>query len=443
MATNNFRVAGFVTGLAIKAPVNTWADVNVPTLSGVGGLFNSIFVGNLDRILLTAQTNPIENGIYSVRTSAWIRDGDADGNRDFVGGTIVPVYTQTQTDIVLWRLEGQADAKTIGLDPLVFSVYYDPSAGVASDLQAVTDVGAVTDNEILLQRVAANVPAMTVNNSGRIVLENTVGDGDMNMGSPASDTFQISVNGVAGRFQFTGLTQSMRLLGGGGGTGPALVFEERAAAEPSILGFSQVWVRNTSDGEFIFTDEQGLDQNLSSSLYFNGAVKLSANILGAEVTNRFTINSPGSLMIAESASAGFDVAGQGQYWVRSSAPCRPTFTDDTGVDQLIDPSLSEIISVVASRTNILTDKGKTTSFSGGTAAQVMTIPASGAVAFQIGTFLAWDNSGSVSFDIAITTDTLVFADDNTTGTRTLAAGGYAVAQLVAAGVWKIAGKQLT
>jgi len=105
--------------------------------------------------------------------------------------------------------------------------------------------------------------------------------------------------------------------------------------------------------------------------------------------------------------------------------------------------MSETISVVASRTNIMEDKGKTTTFTGSTAAQTMTIPASGAVAYQIGTFLAWDNSGSVSFSIAITTDTLIFADDNSTGTRTLAAGGMAVAQKVGATTWKIAGAGLT
>jgi len=150
-----------------------------------------------------------------------------------------------------------------------------------------------------------------------------------------------------------------------------------------------------------------------------------------------------SLAMSEGASPGTNVAGRGQWWVRSSAPARPTFTDDTDVDQLLDPSLSETISVVASRTNIMEDKGKTTTFTGSTAAQTMTIPASGAVAYQIGTFLAWDNSGSVSFSIAITTDTLIFADDNSTGTRTLAAGGMAVAQKVGATTWKIAGAGLT
>jgi len=171
----------------------------------------------------------------------------------------------------------------------------------------------------------------------------------------------------------------------------------------------------------------------------NGQVSLVA---GSGGTEKVTMDAL-SIQLEESAAPGVNNAGYGQYWVRSASPCRPEFRDDTDVNQLLDPSISEIISVVASRVGILTDKGKTVGFTGGTAAQTMTIPANGSVPYQIGTFLAWDNSGSVSISIAITTDTLIFADDNSTGTRTLAAGGHAVAQKVGATTWKIAGAGLS
>jgi len=171
----------------------------------------------------------------------------------------------------------------------------------------------------------------------------------------------------------------------------------------------------------------------------NGQVSLVAGTGGTEKVTMDAL----SIQLEEAAAPGANNAGYGQYWVRSASPCRPEFRDDTDVNQLLDPSISEIISVVASRVGILTDKGKTVGFTGGTAAQTMTIPANGSVPYQIGTFLAWDNSGSVSISIAITTDTLIFADDNSTGTRTLAAGGHAVAQKVGATTWKIAGAGLS
>ena len=197
-------------------------------------------------------------------------------------------------------------------------------------------------------------------------------------------------------------------------------------------GGMTVFEDGAADTDSININHDGTDGNLTL------VNALDFNITGASVGYKFDE----SIYIDEKAAANADFAGFGQFWVRSSAPARPTYTDDTGVDQLIDPSISEIVSVVASRTLVITDKGKTIGFTGSTAAQTMTIPANASVAYQIGTFVAFDNTGSVSISIAITTDTLRFAADNTTGTRTLAAGGYAVAQKVAATEWKIAGSAL-
>ncbi len=146
----NFRVSGFVLGLAIKAPCHTHADSNITPLFGTGQTIGGYTLTAFDRILLTAQTDPIDNGIYSVRDSAWIRDGDADGNRDWVGGTLIPVWTSGDTDIILWRLEGDPDSKEVGADALIFSMYYNPAAGGGGfgTLQQVTDTGFTTDNEI-------------------------------------------------------------------------------------------------------------------------------------------------------------------------------------------------------------------------------------------------------------------------------------------------------
>jgi uncharacterized protein YaiE (UPF0345 family) len=223
-----------------------------------------------------------------------------------------------------------------------------------------------------------------------------------------------------------------------------------APAEALVfLATANVEVYSFDEG--INIDNGDLNLNLGSVNFyrFGDSVSSSLGSDGTDIrmqvvggTSVFFVQAD-SIRQSEAAAPAPNIAGRGQWWTRSSAPCRPTYTDDTDVDQLLDPSISEIISVVASRTGILTDKGKTVAFTGGTVAQTMTIPASGAVAYQIGTLLAWDNSGSVSISIAITTDTLIFADDNSTGTRTLAAGGAAVAQLVGAGVWKIAGAGLS
>jgi hypothetical protein len=449
---NNFRVAGFVLGLAIKAPVHTVLTSNIPVLTGLGQNINGWIVGNLDRVLVTAQTNPVDNGIYSARTSAWVRDGDADGNRDFVGGTLVPVWIPGNSDVTLYRLGGAPDAKTIGVDALTFTVYYDPTAGGGGDtLQIVTTAGATTDVPIIFNPVGPAISMITLNTGGLLTLANSLDSGTMTIGHSATTAMRFSMGGAVTGVQFEGLTSYMRLLGSGG-DGPSLIIAERAAADPSLAGLGQVWVNGTAaPNELMFTNDDAQDQNLSTELWDNGTRQVLSNSLGIAVRLGIQIGDDdngfgagdGFLWIASAPNASIDFPNMGQYWVRSSAPVRPTFTNEDGDDQLLDPSISEIISVVASRVGILTDKGKTVGFSGGTAAQTMTIPAEGSVAHAIGTFLAWDNNGSVPFSIAITTDTLIFAQDASTGTRTVAPGGMAVALKIAAATWKIDGAQVT
>ena len=111
--------------------------------------------------------------------------------------------------------------------------------------------------------------------------------------------------------------------------------------------------------------------------------------------------------------------------------------------QLLDPSRSTINTQNSSYTLVLTDKGKTVRKTSVTTSQTYTIPANGSVAFPDGTLIAIQNDGSVSMSIAITTDTLTSSSGLGTGTRTLASGGTAVIQKVAATNWKISGDQLT
>lgn len=71
-----------------------------------------------------------------------------------------------------------------------------------------------------------------------------------------------------------------------------------------------------------------------------------------------------------------------------------------------------------------------------------TIPANGSVAFAIGTAVTFINDQN-DIDIAITTDTLVWAEDGSTGTRTLAENGMATAIKVTSTRWIISGTGLS
>jgi hypothetical protein len=76
-AANKAYVDGIAQGLVIKAPVDLLEDTNNITLSDVGQVIDGSTVIDLMRVLLTAQTNPVQNGIWVAHTgAAWTRPTD-------------------------------------------------------------------------------------------------------------------------------------------------------------------------------------------------------------------------------------------------------------------------------------------------------------------------------------------------------------------------------
>jgi hypothetical protein len=79
----------------------------------------------------------------------------------------------------------------------------------------------------------------------------------------------------------------------------------------------------------------------------------------------------------------------------------------------------------------------------GSGGNTFTIPANATRAWAIGTTFHFFNVGSGAVSIALTSDTLRLAGTATTGTRSLAANGFATAEKVATTTWLISGPGLT
>lgn len=144
-AVKNFRVDSFVIGLAIKAPCHVATNAPI-TLAGEQTVNSKALTVGM-RCLVKDQIDPIENGIYSVETSAWQRTGDFDGTRDVVAGTVVPVYRVSDGEMVWYIVDGVgAEVKIPGVNAFTFTLYFDPAgSGAASSLQEVTAVGNTTN----------------------------------------------------------------------------------------------------------------------------------------------------------------------------------------------------------------------------------------------------------------------------------------------------------
>jgi hypothetical protein len=78
-----------------------------------------------------------------------------------------------------------------------------------------------------------------------------------------------------------------------------------------------------------------------------------------------------------------------------------------------------------------------------TATRTITIPANGTTAFPIGTTIAFINATGTTLTLSITTDTLLLANAGTTGSRTLAAFGFATCVKITSTSWIVSGNGLT
>jgi hypothetical protein len=156
-------------GLDAKSSVRVCATTNVGA-SPVGGgqTVDGVAVTNLDRVLLTAQTNPAENGIYSANTGGtwsrvsdanawtelpgayvWVEEGTANGDTGWVctvnqGGTL-------GTTAVTWTQFSGAAGVSAGAGLTKTGNTLDVGAGlgitVSADQVGITS-GGVTDTMI-------------------------------------------------------------------------------------------------------------------------------------------------------------------------------------------------------------------------------------------------------------------------------------------------------
>lgn len=302
-SARNFRVSGFVQALAIKAPCHTFTTAPI-TLSGLQTV-NGVALLEGERCLVKDQVDPVENGIYTAETSAWARDGDWDGARDVVGGTIVPAYRISDGLIVWYMVDGAPDTFIPGEDAVTFTLYFD-SAGipVSVSLQEVTDVGSTTDNTI--ETTTAGVK-IDVRDGGSIRVRDA---GD-------TDTISISHNGTNALIAVTNTTAVLF-----SGVGDSYQFDADVRVTGDVVAGSGNSVIAGNGADQVAITHDGTDGNIAC------VNTLDLNFTGATVGYKFST----ALYLTEQTNANADFAGLGQIWVRDDAPNVLMFTDDDGTD---------------------------------------------------------------------------------------------------------------
>jgi hypothetical protein len=135
-------------GLSPKDPAKVVAVNNLTTLSGTQTIDGYALSVN-DRVLLTAQTNTIDNGLWEVQTSTWSRPTDfSDGsNADLA---YVLITNGVVYDGSSWICN--TPAAVIGADPISFVLFASASQTTAQNVgtgtgQVFKDQTGLTLNE--------------------------------------------------------------------------------------------------------------------------------------------------------------------------------------------------------------------------------------------------------------------------------------------------------
>lgn len=124
-------------GLAIKTAVRVAATANINLQTFGLGVLDGVTLAAADRVLLTGQSDPTQNGIYSASTGVWQRASDAADNSQWANGAQVYVIFGTASGGTEFILSA-SDPVLLGTSALTFA----SGLGVGGILQ-ISPVGGV------------------------------------------------------------------------------------------------------------------------------------------------------------------------------------------------------------------------------------------------------------------------------------------------------------
>lgn len=221
------RFNGVVASLAIKVRCVVAAEANVAALTGISNPYSGINIADLDRILLVAQTDPIENGVWDVHADGvWTRAFDWDGNRDVEKGSTIWAGQSGGLD-KLWQVQ-TAGVILPGSTAVSITILIDPET-----------LPGGQPNPIILPEIAGAMPSVL--GEGQV----WVRDDDPNV--------LVFTDDLGTDHDLLNVPLAN-----------PIVLAEIAGAGASVLGFGKIWVRDDNPNVLVFTNDLGTDTVLGS-----------------------------------------------------------------------------------------------------------------------------------------------------------------------------------
>lgn len=132
-----------------------------------------------DSVLLHGQSSPNENGIYLVKTGAWVRRPDAISSTDFKQGKLIPVDNGKVFVATI------SDDFALGIDPLEISTSAGSSA-LPTILQSIANLSPTSASKLIKTTGVDSVGAIDITSVGEAIISRTTSLEDSFQGKSAS-----------------------------------------------------------------------------------------------------------------------------------------------------------------------------------------------------------------------------------------------------------------
>lgn len=291
-------------GCRLATGVNT-------TLSGLAAVDGVVPVDG-DRILVNAQTNPVENGIYNAHAAAWTRSADADQEGELESGTSVNVSEGTlYAGAYLCTIDPADEPWTPGTDGSDWTVLSSPDFAQLDaryvNVDGDTMTGLLTANGGIVSSNSVNAALGFYFGSGYTERVYQSGMGY----SPA--TYPVMVIDPSGILSFN--YDPVTNLGGQFNNG-SIIFPNNSdviapdAANTTFIGVFRV---NTDGSIQLGADGVGANPGIVIAPQPTPRVTFGYGITAAGIISTLDIHADGARLIAENASGQQAVVDFGTY----------------------------------------------------------------------------------------------------------------------------------
>ena len=263
-----------LSGQSAKSSVRVVTTSNVTLSGGAPATVDGVSLTLEDRILVTAQTDATENGIYRVTTvgsgsnGTWVRGRDANQNEEVLAGMTTMVSEGTTYADTFWKLSTDG-AVTLGTTELTFEQHSTVEAKSIANLSDVT-LTSTSSNDVLTYNGSAWVNSTSIDLSGNIDGANINVD----------DTLRIAQSGSGLRMTNVG------------------AFDNDGSDNFRVFGTNDlILAANGESGTAITIDATNQDVAVSNDLTVSGNITTgNVTIVDATITATGNITTSGSFI---------------------------------------------------------------------------------------------------------------------------------------------------